>query len=588
MPRQDNYNPEDAERRLERYKTTSRDRGVDDPSAGRYKNQENSDRYTARKRYPTDAQESQGRGKNSSKYTGSSYGKKPFPRSSSPRTSSGASVTWDQKKSFHPRQSGVGKNSGFRDRSDSQAFGADKSFEGTGFAGRRPSTNYRERSSFSNDPSRSYTGGGRNTRSEKSFHPRQSGVGRNSGFRDRSDSQAFGTDKSFDGTGFAGRRPSTNYRERSSFSNDPSRSYTGGGRNTRSEKSFSSDKTSRDKFRTQRTPYKGQGRAEDRESFLNRPSWGSVARNGAKQFRSSAARTPYDKASNEVSDSRTLPSDSSSFDAKGAFANQVHYKLVASGAKKSNSIRDKKEVKKPTKTPYQDKANSQFEQSRFTKKTTENPPHELKSSFGEVADLSLKDVIVPRRLARAESVLEYATKAYAQDRFGEVITMLNSLGKEALMVGEVAELLGLALYRQGKWSLALKVLAGFTQASGSFDQYPVLMDLNRALGRHKQVEVLYEELRQSGVSSDLIAEARIVMAGDLADRGQLQEAIKTIAPSASRQVSRPQARHIRQWFALADLYERVGEIALARSFYTKVLNADPTMADVAERLAALS
>ena len=52
-------------------------------------------------------------------------------------------------------------------------------------------------------------------------------------------------------------------------------------------------------------------------------------------------------------------------------------------------------------------------------------------------------------------------------------------------------------------------------------------------------------------------------------------------------MKRVQAHHLRLWYALADLYERAGEIPRAREFFGRVRKQDSSFADVAERLAAL-
>jgi hypothetical protein len=45
--------------------------------------------------------------------------------------------------------------------------------------------------------------------------------------------------------------------------------------------------------------------------------------------------------------------------------------------------------------------------------------------------------------------------------------------------------------------------------------------------------------------------------------------------------------HARLWYALADLYERAGDAPKARDLFSRVVAAQPDLADAAERLAAL-
>lgn len=180
-----------------------------------------------------------------------------------------------------------------------------------------------------------------------------------------------------------------------------------------------------------------------------------------------------------------------------------------------------------------------------------------------------------------------ATRAYEHDRYRDALSILRPLVAQAPDAPSVRELYGLALYRLGRWREALRELRAAQELTGAADQVPVIADCERALGRHDEVDRLWTELRQAGVSSDLLAEGRLVAAGSLGDRGELQKAIALLAPAANRPVRRPGDRHVRQWYALADLYERAGELPRARELFARVVELDPEVSDAVERLAAL-
>ena len=152
---------------------------------------------------------------------------------------------------------------------------------------------------------------------------------------------------------------------------------------------------------------------------------------------------------------------------------------------------------------------------------------------------------------------------------------------------DLRELLGIAYYRLGRWSMAQKELGAFVELTGSKEQHPVLMDCARALGKLKRVDALWEELRAASPAAELVTEGRIVYAGALADQGKLDEAIKVLerAPGNPKRIL---PHHLRLWYALADLQERAGDIPAARALFRKVSAQDPGFVDVAERLAALS
>lgn len=183
--------------------------------------------------------------------------------------------------------------------------------------------------------------------------------------------------------------------------------------------------------------------------------------------------------------------------------------------------------------------------------------------------------------------LSRAAEAFAAERFGEAARILRPLRDRYPQAAGVLELLGLAQYRQGHYPAAAETLEAFRAATGSTEQHPVLMDCRRAQRRYDEVERLWEELKAASPGAELVAEGRIVAAGALADQGRLAEAIHLLEAKVDRLVAHPREHHLRLWYALADLLERSGDIPRARSLFERVARADPRLADVAERLAAL-
>jgi tetratricopeptide (TPR) repeat protein len=179
-----------------------------------------------------------------------------------------------------------------------------------------------------------------------------------------------------------------------------------------------------------------------------------------------------------------------------------------------------------------------------------------------------------------------ASHAYDRERYQEARRMLRALVDEVPDAVAVQELYGLTLYRMGQWAQAAKHLERYRELSGSYDQHPVLADCDRALRRYPAAAQLWEELREASPSAELVAEGRIVAAGCLADQGDLQGAIATLERSAKR-VNHPQDHHLRQWYALADLYERAGDLPRARELFGRVGTTDPDAFDVRQRLRAL-
>jgi len=187
---------------------------------------------------------------------------------------------------------------------------------------------------------------------------------------------------------------------------------------------------------------------------------------------------------------------------------------------------------------------------------------------------------------RVERRLREAARAFERERFDEALPKLRSLSREAPGAASVRELYGLLLYRLGRWSDAIKELEAFGLLTDSAEQYPVLADCYRALKRWDDVERIWDELREISPSAALVGEGRLVMAGSLADRGQLSAAIALLA-KGFRKPSRPAEHHLRRMYALADLYERSGDLTRARSLFRDVATVDPDFVDVLERVRAL-
>jgi tetratricopeptide (TPR) repeat protein len=113
------------------------------------------------------------------------------------------------------------------------------------------------------------------------------------------------------------------------------------------------------------------------------------------------------------------------------------------------------------------------------------------------------------------------------------------------------------------------------------------MDCARALGRRGEVDRLWAELREASPDAALVTEGRIVAAAMDADAGRLDAAIRTLEAGPVR-TRAPKPYHLRLWYALADLYERSGDVGRARRGFERVSGIDPDFGDVSDRLAAIS
>lgn len=193
----------------------------------------------------------------------------------------------------------------------------------------------------------------------------------------------------------------------------------------------------------------------------------------------------------------------------------------------------------------------------------------------------------PARAERSTNRLQDAAGAYSRERYQDARRIIAPLAEQLPGSAAVRELHGLTLYRMGKWKDAIKELEAFHQLTGSVEQLPVIADCYRALGQMAQVERCWDELRREGAGVELLTEARIVLAGANADRGDVSGGIRILSEGPI-DVRKPQEHNLRLWYALAALYERAGEVPRARELFGRLVHFDPTFADAGERLDALS
>lgn len=179
-----------------------------------------------------------------------------------------------------------------------------------------------------------------------------------------------------------------------------------------------------------------------------------------------------------------------------------------------------------------------------------------------------------------------AAGAFEAERFGDAHKLLSSIESLAPGVPEVLELRGLSSYRLGKWKQAINDLTAFEDFSGSAEQHHVLADCSRALGHWHEVERYWRELGEASPNAELVEEGRIVYAGALADQGKLREGIR-ILEKAPRAPKKPKVQHLRRWYALADLYERAGELPKARRLFAEVNTLEPAFGDAGDRARSL-
>ena len=200
--------------------------------------------------------------------------------------------------------------------------------------------------------------------------------------------------------------------------------------------------------------------------------------------------------------------------------------------------------------------------------------NKIKEQLGATADRAIE------RLARA-------LHAFEAHRYSESRKLIMPLLSQVVGLAIVHEVAGLSMYRLGRWQDAadqLEIARGIKP--GEVVNHPVLADCYRALRRYEKVTELWESMKLLSPPAALLAEGRIVAAGALADQGELQSAVRMMTHGTS-DPHKVQEHHLREWYVLADLYDRAGDVASARRLFLKIQNSDAKFADIADRLNTL-
>ena len=184
--------------------------------------------------------------------------------------------------------------------------------------------------------------------------------------------------------------------------------------------------------------------------------------------------------------------------------------------------------------------------------------------------------------------LTRAAEAYDRKRYEEALRLGRVVSDAVPGVAPVRELTGLAAYRADRWSMAKIHLRAHFSVTGDPEHLPLVMDCDRANHRYRAVEKTFGELEESEPTAEVLVEGRIVMASAWADQRMYQEAIELLTKAGgTKQLRNPSFRHVRLWYALADIFDRAGDTASARELFARVVIAEPDAYDARSRLADL-
>ncbi|HEY1761660.1 MAG TPA: tetratricopeptide repeat protein [Acidimicrobiales bacterium] len=219
-------------------------------------------------------------------------------------------------------------------------------------------------------------------------------------------------------------------------------------------------------------------------------------------------------------------------------------------------------------------------------KTKTRAPYALPSDVA--ADV--RKVFIGTAYMREKMVftLTRAAEAYDRKRYEEALRLGRIVADATPGVAAVRELTGLAAYRADRWAMAKIHLRAYFTITEDPEHLPLVMDADRANHRYRAVEKTFEELNDHEATPEVLAEGRIVMAATWADQRKYDEAIELLTRAgATKNLRNPSYRHVRLWYALADVFDRAGDTASARELFARIVLAEPDAYDAAYRLEEL-
>lgn len=218
--------------------------------------------------------------------------------------------------------------------------------------------------------------------------------------------------------------------------------------------------------------------------------------------------------------------------------------------------------------------------------TPAGPKRRTAAPIDQDVSSELVDAVGRQRGTRLAERLAQASEALDRERFQEAGRIAAAIAKEVPSLASAHEVAGLAAYRLGRYKQAAKSLVAAQDLRPEPALLPVIADCYRAQRRWAAVERVWNEIKAASPSHEVMAEGRIVAAGALADRGDLRGAIELMEPATKRPRT-VRELHLRQWYVLGDLYDRVGDPISARRWFASVAEADADFADVEARLRGL-
>jgi len=178
------------------------------------------------------------------------------------------------------------------------------------------------------------------------------------------------------------------------------------------------------------------------------------------------------------------------------------------------------------------------------------------------------------RMAPTLEALGAASEALGDGKYQAAVRHGNRAKALSPQDATIRETIAIAAYRLGDWKTALAELRAYRRIAGETTHLPIEMDVLRAQGRSKDVELAWKELQKRGGHGLVMNEGKIVYASFLLDEGRASEAWKIVDPGRLEQ--KPNEGHLRLYYVAARTAAALGDREKARFLSDAIIVEDPS------------
>lgn len=178
------------------------------------------------------------------------------------------------------------------------------------------------------------------------------------------------------------------------------------------------------------------------------------------------------------------------------------------------------------------------------------------------------------RIAATLEALGAASEALGDGKYQAAVRHGNRAKALSPQDATIRETIAIAAYRLGDWKTALSELRAYRRIAGETTHLPIEMDVLRAQGRSKDVELAWKELQKRGGHGLVMNEGKIVYASFLLDEGRASEAWQIVDPGRLEQ--RPNEGHLRLYYVAARTAAALGDRDKARFLSDAIILEDPS------------